>query len=91
MLVMVAVAFTVSGDMRELRSFRRRAGVQARDEAAAEVLAVVEDAFEGDCARAGAVVEEDGDAAAFIELDEVRVGRVDGSAGGFCPWVVADG
>ena len=86
------------------RSFRRRwrrgrAGrcrvglsrVEAGEEAAGEVFAGVEQAFEGDGAGGGAVVEEDGDAAAFVELDEVGVGGVDGGVGGFDPgdrWLI---
>ena len=89
------------------RSFRRRwrrgragrlsgvAGssrVEAGEQAAGEVFAAVEQAFEGDGAGGGAVVEEDGDGAAFVELDEVGMGGVDGGVGGFGPglgWVVS--
>ena len=46
-----------------------------------KVFAAVEQAFEGDGAGGGAVVEEDGDAAAFVELDEVGMGGVDGGVG----------
>ena len=82
------------------RSFRRRwrrgraarlrrssgeVGMEAGEQAAGEVFAAVEEAFEGDGAGGGAVVEEDGDAAAFVEVDEVGVGGVDGGVGGFGP------
>ena len=59
--------------------------MKAVEEAAGEVFAAVEEAFEGDGAGGGAVVEEDGDAAAFVETDEVGVGGVDGGVGGFGP------
>ena len=87
MLVMVTVAFAVGGDVGDLRGFgivgRRR--VEAGDEAFAEVFAAVEEAFEGDGAGGGAIVEEDVDSAAFVEADEVGVGGVDGGVGGFGP------
>ncbi len=86
-LVVVAVAFAVGGDVGELGGCRDRRArwVEAGEEAVAEVFAAVEEAFEGDGAGGGAVVEEDGDGAAFVELDEVGVGGVDGGVGGFGP------
>ena len=85
-LVMVAVAFAVGGDVGELgASVVGGGGMEAGEQAAGEVFAAVEEAFEGDGAGVGAVVEEDGDAAAFVELDEVGVGGVDGGVGGFGP------
>ena len=90
-LVVVAVAFAVGGDVGELRLVGEsaRGGVEAVEQAAAEVFAGVEQAFEGDGAGGGAVVEEDGDAAAFVELDEVGVGGVDGGVGGGGPGLSA--
>ncbi len=61
--------------------------MEAGEEAIGEVVAAVEEAFEGDGAGAGAVVEEDGDGAAFVETDEVGVGGIDGGVGGFGPGV----
>ena len=84
MLVVVAVAFAVGGDVRELGGIAG-AGVEAVEEAVAEGLAAVEQAFESDGAGAGAVVEEDGDAAAFVELDAVGLGGVGGGVGGADP------
>ena len=63
-------------------------GWRPGEQAAGEVFAAVEEAFEGDGAGVGAVVEEDGDAAAFVELDGVGVGGVDGGVGGFGPGAV---
>ena len=60
-------------------------GLKLREQAAGEGFAVVEQAFEGDGAGGWAVVEEDGDGAAFVELDEVGLGGVDGGVGGFDP------
>ena len=62
--------------------------MEAAEQAAAEVFAGVQQAFEGDGAGGGAVVEEDGDGAAFVELDEVGMGGVDGGVGGFGPVVI---
>jgi hypothetical protein len=63
----------------------RRSGRKAGEQAAGEGFAAVEQALEGDGAGGGAVVEEDGDGAAFVELDQVGVGGVDGGVGGFGP------
>ncbi len=59
--------------------------MEAVEQAAAEGLAAVEQALEGDGAGGGAVVEEDGDGAAFVELDAVGAGGVDGGVGGLEP------
>ncbi len=85
-LVMVAVALAVGGDVRDLRGF----GIAGRgwvegEETFGEVFAAVEEPFEGDGAGAGTVVEEDVDGAAFIEADKIGVGGVDGGVGGFGP------
>ncbi len=45
--------------------------MKAVDQALAEVFAAVEQAFEGDGAGVGTVVEEDGDAAAFVKANRV--------------------
>ena len=50
-----------------------------------EVFSAVEEAFEGDGAGGGAVVEEDIDGAAFVEADEVGMGGVDAGVGSFGP------
>jgi hypothetical protein len=81
--VVVAVAFAVGGDVGELGF--AGVGVEAGEEAAGEVFSAAEEAFEGDGAGVGAVVEEDGDAAAFVELDGLGVGGVYGGVGGFGP------
>ena len=75
-LVVVAVAFAVGGDVGELGDLgiAGRGGMEAGEETAAEVFAAVEQAFEGDGAGAGAIVEEDGDAAAFVEAERGRDG-----------------
>ena len=83
--VVVAVGFAVGGDVDELGFGGGLVGVEAGEEAAGEGFAVVEEAFEGDGAGGGAVVEEDGDGAAVVELDEVGAGGVDGGVGGFEP------
>ena len=62
--------------------------MEAVEQAAAEGFAGVEQAFESDGAGGGAVVEEDGDAAALVEIDAVGVGGVDGGVGGFGPGIV---
>jgi hypothetical protein len=77
-LVVVAVALAVGGDVGELggSSGAESAVVEWKpiEQAAAEVFAAVEQAFKGDGAGGGAVVEEDGDAAAFVEIDAVGMG-----------------
>ena len=85
--VMMAVALAVGGDVGYLGRFGvvGRSWIEDGEETLAEVFAAVEKAFEGDGARARAVVEEDGDGAAFVEADEVGVGRVDGGVGSFGP------
>ena len=86
--VVVAVAFAVGGDVGELRaSDRWRCRCGSREQAAGEVFAAVEQAFEGDGAGGRAVVEEDGDGAAFVEADQVGMGGVDGGVGGFGPGI----
>ena len=87
MLVMVAVAFAVGGDVGDLGDFgiAGRERVEAGEEAFGEVFAAVEEAFEGDGAGGGAVVEEDVDGAAFVEVDEIGLGGVDGGVGGLGP------
>src|SRR6202035_4704153 len=45
----------------------------------------VEQALEGDGAGVRTVIEEDGNAAALIELDEIRMGGIDGGVGGADP------
>ena len=66
---MVAVAFAVGSDVRELRGLVvvGGMGMKAIDQALAKIFAAVEQALEGDGARVRAVVEKDGDAAAFVE------------------------
>ncbi len=81
--VVVAVAFAVGGDVGELGS--GGVGAETAEEAFAEGFAAVEQAFKGDGAGAGAVVEEDGDGAAAVERDAVGVGGVDGGVGGGGP------
>ena len=83
--VVVAVAFAVGGDVGELGFVIAGGCVEAGDEAAAKVFAAIEEAFEGDGAGAWAVVEEDGDGTAFVELDEIGSGGVGGAVGGFGP------
>ena len=96
-LVVVAVALAVGCNVGELRGGGRPVAVEAADEAASEVFAGVEQALEGDGARAGAVVEEDRDAAAFVEVNEIRMRGVDRGGGGFGPgfgcglWVLGCG
>ncbi len=82
MLVVVAVGFAVGGDVRELGGVVGAGGLVKPPRSVAEVFAGVEQAFKGDGARGGAVVEEDGDGAAFVERDEVGLGGVDGGVGG---------
>ena len=90
-LVMVAVTFAVGGDVGELGFAAGVGGVwaEAVKQAAAEGFAGVEQALKGDGAGGGAVVEEDGDGAAFVELDAVGAGGVDGGVGSFGPGVAA--
>ena len=75
-LVVVAIALAIGGDVGELGRVGGvgRGRVEAVQQAAAEGLAAVEQSLEGDGARGGAVVEEDRDAAALVELDAGRGG-----------------
>ena len=59
--------------------------MEAGDEAVGEVFAAVQETFKGNGAGAGAIVEEDGDAAAVVEFDQVGMGGVDGGVGGLGP------
>ena len=72
--VMMAVAFAVGGHMHQLRvvALLREAAKQP----AGKGLSVIEQAFKGDGPRAGSVVEEGGDRAAFLELHEVGLGCI---------------
>ena len=86
-LVVVAVALAVGGDVGEL-SFGFGLGgdvgqgrAEAVQQAGAEGFAAVQQAFEGDGAGGRGIVKEDGDAAALVEPDEVGVGGVDGGVG----------
>ncbi len=82
--VVVTVAFAVGGDVDELGA-ALALGLESAKEALGEGFAAVEQAFECDSAGAGAVVEEDGDAAAFFQADEVGLRGVNGSVGRFGP------
>ena len=82
--VVVAIAFAVGGDVDELGGCGGVGG-EALDEAGGEDFAGVEEALEGDGTGGGAVVEEDRDAAAVVEGDEVGVSGVDGGVGGVGP------
>jgi len=83
--MVMAVGFSVGGDVGELRFGGRPVDVEAGDKAAGEGFAIVEEAFEGDGSGGGPVVEEDGDGATAFEADEVGAGRVDGGVGRFDP------
>jgi hypothetical protein len=83
--MVVAVAFAVGGDVGELWGVRVSGGAEAGGEAPAEVFAAVEQAFKGDGAGGGPVVEEDGDGAAIVEGDAVGVGGVYGGVRGGGP------
>ncbi len=83
--VVVAVAFAVGGDVRDLGA--GAVVVESAEEAPGEVFAVVEQAFKGDGARVWAVVEEDGDGSSAIERDGVGVGGIDGAVRGLGPGV----
>ena len=85
--VVVAVGFAVGGDVGELGAVMRAGGLglEAGEETLAELFPGVQQAFKGDGAGVGAVVEEDGDGAAFVQADAVGLGGVDGVVGGFGP------
>ena len=88
-LVVVAVAFAVGGDVGELGAAGAVGGVGRKPSSRRlpKCFAAVEQAFKGDGAGGGAIVEEDGDAAAFVELDEVGLRGIDGGVGGEDPVV----
>jgi len=86
-LVVMSVAFAVGGDVGQLGLIGMLGVVETAEQAASEVFAGVEKAFEGDGAGAWAVVEEDGDGTAFVEGYGVGVGGINGGVGGFEPVV----
>src|ERR1700679_1880033 len=78
-LVVVAVTFSVGGDVGDLRGFGiALRGVEVGEKAAGEVFTAVEKALKGDGAGVWAIVEEDGDAAAFVEAHEIGMSGIDG-------------
>ena len=79
----MAIAFAVGGDMNDLSV--RAVGFKSAEEALGKTFAAVQQAFEGDGARAGPIVEEDGDGAAFFQTDDISAGGIDGGIGGFGP------
>ena len=82
MLVVVTVAFAVGGDVRQLGlGGVFEAGLESRG----KVVAGVEQAFKGDGAGGGSVVEEDGDGGSGREADEIRTRSIDGGVGGVGP------
>jgi hypothetical protein len=85
--MVVAVAFAVGGDVGELGGLgiAGGGGMEAGEKTLAEVFAAVEQAFEGNGAGVGAIVEEDGDAAAFVEAHQVGMSGVDVGVGGLGP------
>ena len=67
--MMVAVAFAVGRDVHQLCALSAvglRSRAKSADQALGEILAAVQQAFEGDGAGARPVVEKDGDAAALL-------------------------
>src|SRR5262245_2494576 len=87
MHVMMAVSFTIGGHVNQLRprTSLGKSPAQALD----ELLAVGEQAFEGEAAGNGAVVKEEADTAAARQLLEVRSRRVHLTAMHFKPVFLA--
>ena len=89
MLVVVAVTFSVGGDVGDLGGFGiALRGVEVGEKTAGKVLATVEKAFKRDGAGVWAIVEEDGNATAFVEAYEIGMSRIDGGVCGPGPGCV---
>ena len=83
MAMVVAITLAVGGHMHHLRF--RVAGVNATSQPPGVVFSVIEQAFEGDRARQWAVVEEDGNAASLLQVNQVRMVGIDGGVGRLGP------
>src|ERR1700722_271677 len=81
--MMVAIAFSVSGHMNDLRFVG--AEVEAARQSPGERLAIVEHSFEGDGTGNWSVVEKDGDAAPILQRHLVRMVGIDRSVGRLYP------
>ena len=84
-LVVVAVGFAIGGNVDELGFGGWFIGVEVGEETAGKGFAVVEETLEGDGAGGRAVVEEDGDGAAVVELDEIGLCGINGGVRSFDP------
>src|SRR5580698_5224662 len=83
--MVVSVALAVGGDVRELWFISWLVRVEASNQTFAEAFTRVQQAFKGDGARCRAIVKEDSDGAAFVELYEVRARGIDRGVGSFSP------
>src|SRR6185437_14654110 len=82
--MMVAVAFSVGGDVDELAAMVALIG-EAVEEALNEAISVIQQALERDGPRDGAVVEEDGDGTIAAEAHQIGPGGIDRGVGSFGP------
>ena len=79
----MAIALTVGGHMDHLR--RGSLGSKPRSQPPGKILAVIENSFEGDGARDGAVVEEDGNASPLLQPNQVGMVGIDRGIGSLDP------
>src|SRR5579875_2171947 len=75
--MMMAITFTVCGDVYQLRLIGGLLCTEPAEQPFCKIVTGVQQAFESDGARSGAVIEKHCDGAALVKLDQVRSGRID--------------